>query len=90
MPTVAFKGLRVELTFPISRYFEIFDAPRLCRQTTRVRSIARTLAFGTTFSPGGSNEGIEFFAHDQLQDRAHRALSQNPQVLGKNWRMELL
>src|SRR5947207_12320310 len=56
--TIAFKGLGVELAFPISRYFQIFDPSRRCRQITRVRPIAIAFALGTALPPGGSNERI--------------------------------
>ena len=56
--TVAFKGLGVELTFPISRYFEILNASRRCRQITGVLPIAIAFAVRTALTPGSPNERI--------------------------------
>jgi len=33
--------------------------------------------------PKATNEGIKLLTHHQFQDRAHRALSQRPQMLMK-------
>jgi hypothetical protein len=48
--------------------------------------LPRSLLFGkssryTAFGMASSNEGIEFLAHHQFQDCAHRALSQDSQML---------
>ena len=56
--TVAFKGLRVELTFTISGHFHLLQPTRRCHQVSRVRAVAIAFALGTAFSPLGSNEGI--------------------------------
>src|SRR6266566_5834317 len=56
---VTFKGLGVEVAFPVSGHLEIFESPRRCRQITGVGAVAIALAFGTACSPGRSNEGIQ-------------------------------
>ena len=81
--TVAFKGLGMELTFPISGDVDLLDPPCRCRQITRVGAVAIAFALGTTCSPGGSNESIEFLAHHQFDHRAHGTLSQDSQMLMK-------
>ena len=78
---VAFKGLGVKLAFPILGHFEIFESARCCCQITGLGAVAIALAFGTVFSPGSSNEGIQLLADHQFQDGSHRALSQSSQVL---------
>src|SRR6266851_7111262 len=81
--TVAFKGLGMELTFPISGHVDLLEPTRRGRQIARVGAIAIAFAFGATLSPTDSDEGIEFLAHHQFQDRAHGALSQGSQMLMK-------
>ena len=81
--TVAFKGLRVKLTFPISGHFDVLESTVGCDQITRVGAVAIAFAFETAFSLSGSNEGIEFLAHHEFQNRPHGALSQSTQMLVK-------
>jgi hypothetical protein len=56
--TVAFKGLRVELAFTVSGHVDLLEPTSRGHQITRVGAIAIAFALGTTFAPGGSNEGI--------------------------------
>ena len=81
--TVAFKGLGVELTFPISGHFQILEPTCRGHQITSVGAEALAFAVGTAFSPGGPNEGSKFLVPHQFDHRAHRALSKGTQMLVK-------
>jgi hypothetical protein len=54
---VPFKGLRMELTFPIPGHLDVLEPTGRGRQITRRAAMAIAAAFGTTFSPRRSNEG---------------------------------
>jgi hypothetical protein len=69
----------MELAFPISRDLEIFDATRGCHQITKRGAVAIAFAFGTTFSRGHSQEGVELFAHHGFYHRANGTLSKTAQ-----------
>src|SRR6266571_2695873 len=71
---VALERLAVKLSFPISRDFEILNAPGGSHQIADVGAIAIPSAIGGTFSPRGSNALFQFFTHDlfdQDLDRTH-------------------
>ncbi len=63
---VAFKGLRVELAFSISRDLEILESARRCAQIARIAAVAVAFALGATLAPGCSNELVELFTHHRF------------------------
>lgn len=81
--TIAVKDLRVELTLPISGNVDVLKPTAGCDKITSVGAEALAFAFGTAFSPGGSDEGIELLTHHQFDHRPHSTLSQGAQMLVK-------
>ena len=55
---IALKGLGVELTRAVSGHFNILQPTRRCREISSVGTVAIAFAFGATFSPRCSYEGI--------------------------------
>ena len=54
--TIAFKRLCMKWAFPISRNFDLLQPTSGGHQITGIGAIAIPFAFGTTLSPGCSNE----------------------------------
>ena len=63
---IAFKGLRVELTFTISGDSDVFEPTGRCHQVADVGTVAIPFTFRATFSPSGSNKRIQLLAHDDF------------------------
>jgi hypothetical protein len=79
--TVAFKRLRVEVTFPISGDVDVLEPTRGGHQIARVVPIAVASALRTALSPGRSKELIELFTHHGFDHDPNGTLSQGTQVL---------
>src|SRR5947209_8212852 len=77
----AFKGLGVELAFPISGNLHIFELPRGGHQVPRVKAVAIAFALRAALSPRCSNELVELFTHHGFDHNPHRALSKSTQVV---------
>src|SRR2546423_566657 len=60
---VALKRLRVKVTFPVSWYFDLLEPANGGHQIAPVMAVAVPFALRATFSPGHSNERLEFLTH---------------------------
>ncbi len=79
--TVAFKGLRVEVTFTISGHVDVLESTSRGHQITSVGAVAVSFALGAPFSPDRSNELVELFTHHGFEHDPHGALGECSQVL---------
>ena len=79
--TVAFKGLRMELTLAVSGDLNILEPASGGHQVARVVAVAIPFALGGTLSPGRSNELIELFTHHGFYHDPHSALGERTQVV---------
>jgi hypothetical protein len=65
----------VELAFPISGDFDLFEPISGHHQITEIGAVAIAFAFGTTFSRGHCDEGVALFAHHGFYHRPNGTLS---------------
>jgi hypothetical protein len=71
----------MKLAFPISRNFDLLQPTSGGHQITGIGAIAIPFAFGTTLSPGCSNELVELFTHHRFDHGPNGTLGERPQVL---------
>jgi hypothetical protein len=81
IPTVAFEGLGVELTFTVPGHFDLLEPTSGGHQIARVVTVAIAFALGATLSPGRSNELIELSTHHRFDHDPNGALGERTQVL---------